>query len=605
MTGAISGGINTAAQSVATEQGAQSMQGQGQQMMQNQANKAYTDPSQFDGMMQNNAEAAAAHQQALSSYIGKNGMGTMEQGDYGNTNKQMGGGVGFLNNAKSVGMSPMKFGEMQAETGVSVSGSQPYNKVLGHGYGNMLDNGSMKYNATNGMFDGTSQMTKNQAEGFVNGIKENGLITANKAKQFDNVINNSNGLVSVGYQGLSNNGKPEFSQISLSNGTEAKTWSNASVADTNKIDGGTSVTEKGSGARPYLNKTPLASIFKGQKINGEFKKGGGVFAFNGTVNRQQAQGLISKGLISGKAATNMQDILNQNPKMNNFALQAGGNNNGLTGITVSNEQGTVLAREGNMTDYSLSKNGHTNENLHNTVNNSSTVNSSGTKNDKYHDNTNNYYGKSYNVPEQDIASIPFRNNLNALPGSYRSKIVSKGTSNRQAKVNFATKASGAISSVLSENYKNNWDKMTKQQQETFYRLAGEAGLSFKGIGGNAAGGVQGSTSHIKDHGTGSNFSANAIKNKVYQRYTAVENNSFLTPKQKTADLNKITARYHDLVKYAGGGYKGMSSDQAVNTEHLKRENKIMQQTRELRQMANSKSNPPKNYSPTEGSNKLG
>ncbi len=350
VTGAISGGINTAAQSVATEKGAQGLQNQAQNIMQNQANKAYTDPSQFDGLIDYNAESVAAQRQAISDFIHRNGMYAAEQGDRGNINQQTSGGIGFLNDASATGMSPMGFGTMQKETGVSVSGSQAFNKILGHGYGNMLDSGRMNYNATNGMFEGTSEMAKSQAESFVHDLKESKYINAEKEKQFDNVIKNSNGLVSVGYQGLSNNGNPEFSMISLSNGTQASAWSNASVSNTNKIDGGTSINEKGSGARPYLNDSPLSGIFKGQKINGTYTEGGGVSSFAGAINRTQAQRLIDKGLITGEAATNLQEVLNQNPKLNAFNLGAQWDKDGVVGIDVTNKQGTILAREGNITN---------------------------------------------------------------------------------------------------------------------------------------------------------------------------------------------------------------------------------------------------------------
>ena len=78
VTGAISGGINTAAQSVATEKGAQGLQNQAQNIMQNQANKAYTDPSQFDGLIDYNAESVAAQRQAVSDFIKQRGMGNVE-----------------------------------------------------------------------------------------------------------------------------------------------------------------------------------------------------------------------------------------------------------------------------------------------------------------------------------------------------------------------------------------------------------------------------------------------------------------------------------------------------------------------------------------------
>ena len=367
ISGAISGGINTAAQTVATENGAQGLQNQAQNMMQNQANNAYTDPSQFDGLMDYNAESVAAQRQAMADYIHQRGMGVAEQADFGNINQTASNGIGFLNNASAAGMSPLKFGEMQKETGVQVSGSQAYSKILGHGYGNMLDNGQMSYNTTNGMFDGTSQMSKPQAEGFVHDLKESGYINSEKEKQFDNVIKNSDGLVSVGYQGLSNNGNPKFSTISLSNGTKAETWSNASIADTNKIDGGTSIMEKGAGARPYLNNSPFSSIFKGRKINGTYTEGGGVSTFAGAINRTQAQGLINDGIITKEAAYNLKSALNQNPNVKTFAFNAQYDKNGIMGLEVSNKQGTVLAREGNITDYSLDKAGHTNENLNNTL----------------------------------------------------------------------------------------------------------------------------------------------------------------------------------------------------------------------------------------------
>ena len=352
ISGAISGGINTAAQSVATESGAQGMQTQAQNMMQNQANKAYTDPSQFDGLIDYNAESVAAQRQATSDFIKRRGMDTAELGDYGNINQQTSGGIGFLDDASAAGMSPIGYGIMQKETGVSISGSQAYSKILGHGYGNMLDNGKMTYNITNGMFDGTSQMSKPQAEGFVHDLKESGYINAEKEKQFDNVIKNSaDRLVSVGYQGLSNNGNPEFSMISLSNGTKAETWSNASIADTNKIDGGTSIIEKGAGARPYLNNSPFSSIFKGQKINGTYTEGGGVSTFTkGAINRTQARELIDDGIITKEAAYNLQNALNQNPNVRTFAFDAQWDKNGIMGLEVSNKQGTVLAREGNITE---------------------------------------------------------------------------------------------------------------------------------------------------------------------------------------------------------------------------------------------------------------
>lgn len=103
ITGAISGGINTAAQSVATESGAQSMQGQAQNMMQNNANKAYNDPSQFDGMMNNNAIGAAAHQQAVSSFIKQRGMNNAATADLAGQNYAYGQNSTMGGNAESLG----------------------------------------------------------------------------------------------------------------------------------------------------------------------------------------------------------------------------------------------------------------------------------------------------------------------------------------------------------------------------------------------------------------------------------------------------------------------------------------------------------------------
>ena len=81
VTGAISGGINTAAQTVATEKGAQGLQNQAQNIMQNQANNAYTDPSQFDGLIDYNAESIAEQRQAMSDFIKQRGMGNAANAD--------------------------------------------------------------------------------------------------------------------------------------------------------------------------------------------------------------------------------------------------------------------------------------------------------------------------------------------------------------------------------------------------------------------------------------------------------------------------------------------------------------------------------------------
>ena len=102
-SGAISGGINTAAQSVATESGAQAMQSQAQNMMQNQANKAYTDPSQFDGIMENNAESVAAQRQAMSDFIHRRGMGNAANADLAGMNYQYGVNSTLGANAEHIG----------------------------------------------------------------------------------------------------------------------------------------------------------------------------------------------------------------------------------------------------------------------------------------------------------------------------------------------------------------------------------------------------------------------------------------------------------------------------------------------------------------------
>ncbi len=89
-SGAITGGINTAAQTVATEKGAQGLQNQAQNIMQNQANNAYTDPSQFDGLMEYNAESVAAQRQAVSDFIKQRGMGNVESAGLAGMNYQYG-----------------------------------------------------------------------------------------------------------------------------------------------------------------------------------------------------------------------------------------------------------------------------------------------------------------------------------------------------------------------------------------------------------------------------------------------------------------------------------------------------------------------------------
>ena len=465
VTGAISGGINTAAQSVATEKGAQGLQNQAQNIMQNQANNAYTDPSQFDGLMEYNAESVAAQRQATSDFIKQRGMGNAEIGDLGNINQQTGSGIGFLNNASVAGMSPMGFGEMQKETGVLVSGSQAYSKILGHGYGNMLDNGQMKYNANNGMFDGTSQMSKTQAEGFVHDLKESGYIDAGKEKQFDNVIKNSNGLVNVDYQGLSNNGNPTFSTISLSNGTQASTWSNASVASTNKIDGGTSINEKGAGARPYLNESPLSGIFKGQKIRGTYAEGGGVSNFAGTINRLQAQKLIDDQLLTGKAATNLQEVLNQNPKLNAFTLGAEWNKDGIAGIEVANKQGTVLAREGNITNLQRVDTGYRG--------------SSGSDQKNYHGVVENKSGPSYDYG--NVATSGLTGYIASKLGTPISEFMDKNsiaqynnglTSKNPGRVQYTrSQIIDAGAKIFGQSFKQSTGSMTQ--------LAGELGIAFK------------------------------------------------------------------------------------------------------------------------------
>jgi len=103
ITGAISGGINTAAQSVATEQGSQRLQSQAQNMMQNQANRAYDDHGYFDTLSQNNAQGAAAMQQATSNFIKRHGMGGAANADLAGMNYGYGQNSAMGSQAEGLG----------------------------------------------------------------------------------------------------------------------------------------------------------------------------------------------------------------------------------------------------------------------------------------------------------------------------------------------------------------------------------------------------------------------------------------------------------------------------------------------------------------------
>ncbi|MHB1692808.1 MAG: conjugal transfer protein TraG N-terminal domain-containing protein [bacterium] len=387
MTGAISGGINTAAQSVATEQGAQSMQGQGQQMMQNQANKAYTNPSQFDGMMQNNSEAAAAHQQALSSYIGKHGMGNTARADLAGQNYTYGQNSTMGSNAE-------RFGELNAKQQMgSLSGLDNYAKSQGL---NMEQISSI-----NSEYGGFS--TLNKARGTEAGL--GGPLTSGK--------------VNAEQQGIDS-------------------FNSAKVNDM------LGLYQKERGMSPTQAASQIA-----------YTNGIAVAVKNG----KETEIFGSDGKVAMTTGQTVQ--------------------NGYTENWVKDGKGNLIYSNGQNGAYTLSKNGHTNENLHNTVNNASTVNTSGRKNDLYNDQYN--VGMSPGVLEGAMAykgkgAGSFLN----IGQKNMSNFILSGKAGQGYKENFTTQGIDAFAKVKDTSQINKQD--IKGQLEGFAQMENKlyagAGISF-------------------------------------------------------------------------------------------------------------------------------
>ena len=105
VTGTLSGGVSSSAQATSTMSGAMGMQQQGQQMMQNQDNKAYDDHGYFDQMTNNNAAYGAANYASQAAADRMLGQGELTNDMLNNNMANLGGGAGYgsPNNAFQTG----------------------------------------------------------------------------------------------------------------------------------------------------------------------------------------------------------------------------------------------------------------------------------------------------------------------------------------------------------------------------------------------------------------------------------------------------------------------------------------------------------------------
>ncbi|MHB1546800.1 MAG: conjugal transfer protein TraG N-terminal domain-containing protein [bacterium] len=107
---------------------------------------------------------------------------------------------------------------------------------------------------------------------------------------------------------------------------------------------GMSIKAQGNSALGSIrSETPLGQVM-GNNFNGKYSEGGGNWEINGVLNRTQAERLYNSGLITGKAKTELGNALKSGEQA--FNINAGGAGNSITGLALSNKQGTVVAADG-------------------------------------------------------------------------------------------------------------------------------------------------------------------------------------------------------------------------------------------------------------------
>ena len=358
VTGTLSGGVSSSAQATSTMSGAMGMQQQGQQMMQNQDNKAYDDHGYFDQMTNNNAAFGAANyasQAAADRMLGQKGL----MNDM--TNNQMaglGGGAGYgsPNNAFQTGKlgSEQKLANMQNIEAQAKELHEPVMALL-------RQEAAGKGVTVSGMYE----MNKN---GQLQEISPNGSTHFTLNPNGQDVLANAQGQTMKDGQQVSTN------ILSDSSGISIQTYEGKHLEN---------ITDTGKYALVQIHgNTPLGNVF-GNSFSGKYSEGGGKWDINGVLNRQQADRLINSGQITDAAKTELQKAYNSGEQA--FNIMATGDKGHITGMDITNKQGVTIATDGSYSDLMTKTTGNLTTNYHNRV-----KNESGTSNDTY-PGTYNYH----------------------------------------------------------------------------------------------------------------------------------------------------------------------------------------------------------------------
>ncbi|MCL4533349.1 MAG: conjugal transfer protein TraG N-terminal domain-containing protein [Deltaproteobacteria bacterium] len=319
VTGTLSGGVSSSAQATSTMSGAMGMQQQGQQMMQNQDNKAYDDHGYFDQMTNNNAAFGAANyasQAAADRMLGQKGL----MNDM--TNNQMaglGGGAGYgsPSNAFQTGKlgSEQKLANMQNIEAQAKDLHEPVMALL-------RQEAAGKGVTVSGMYE----MNKN---GQLQEISPNGSTHFTLNPNGQDVLANAQGQTMKDGQQVSTN------ILSDSSGISIQTYEGKHLEN---------ITDTGKYALVQIHgNTPLGNVF-GNSFTGKYSEGGGKWDINGVLNRQQADRLINSGQITDAAKTELQKAYNSGEQA--FNIMASGDKGHITGMDITNKQGVTIATDG-------------------------------------------------------------------------------------------------------------------------------------------------------------------------------------------------------------------------------------------------------------------
>ncbi len=312
---------------------------------------------------------------------------------------------------------------------------------------------------------------------------------------------------------------------------------------------GMTVKAQGNSALGSIrNETPLGQVM-GNNFNGKYLEGGGNWEINGVLNRSQAERLYNSGLITGKAKTELGNALKSGEQA--FNINAGGAGNSITGLVLSNKQGTVVAADGTYSNLMNKSIGSKSWQGDARTYDYATTNKSGVF----------FENPSYATNQAFLSNAPFLTSYQKFaPGTYN-----------------------AATDIKNPLHKGAQATMTYTGQKTLAEYAGnsnkieiDAGVTDKLI---AAGGVDFLGNEIRDKVTATvggkattTMSVNALATSAGNQFTKLNrelNTGKINHAQWTQDYNATYAAYKTLIQAGAAPSVANGVNQLTNLMHPK------------------------------------